>query len=517
MAKTFRSKPPRVHHALVVILAVFVLLSSSCFAAIQVIEEPGVDPVMAKNVRTVVASFDQLLADEMKVALNHDVKVFIAPTQSAYANVLQRELGQNRDTAERNAKVTGGMSHARHQAVALNGESSVMKSLGSVATLVAHELFHQIQGQLEGEKRYRLYWISEGSADYVGARIAEKLGVVNLASWKQQRINQLRKAASHASANELAFLSASEWTTLMEAKKNPYEVSDLILLFVLERSGKGIESIGEYFRLCGTMMDGSKALASAFGVELATVNKEFSPWLASHLAKTGEVTVEAIGSVSDAWVQSTQLGAGRAFGFITDKLGIAPTSSFRLFVAASSDDYIRALTKELGIAPDIAATRKNETWRYSKGVAIIQAAGIRSDALRVRTGGLTLARMWLDDYLPRKSAEPLYWLRQGSALVIGGDQEQRESWKKLLAGDRPSLANLATQADHAQAEKQFGVPKVEAMCGMAVTFLTETQGTEKLGEWLAKTKEKGDATAAFLSVYGKTPQEVEKEFIAWLQ
>ena len=82
------------HHALVVILAVFVLLSSSCFAAIQVIEEPGVDPVMAKNVRTVVASFDQLLADEMKVALNHDVKVFIAPTQSAYANVLQRELGK---------------------------------------------------------------------------------------------------------------------------------------------------------------------------------------------------------------------------------------------------------------------------------------------------------------------------------------------------------------------------------------------------------------------------------------
>jgi len=58
---------------------------------------------------------------------------------------------------------------------------------------------------------------------------------------------------------------------------------------------------------------------------------------------------------------------------------------------------------------------------------------------------------------------------------------------------------------------------VEAMCGMAETFLTETHRTEKLCEWLSKTKEKGDAAAAFLSVYSKTPQEVEKEVIAWLQ
>lgn len=502
---------------MVFILAVFVLLSSSCFAAIHVIEEPGVDAVMAKNVRTVVASFDQLLAEEMKVSLNHDVKVFIAPTQGAYANVLQRELGQSRDAAERNAKVTGGMSHVRHQAVALNGESSVMKSLGSVATLVAHELFHQIQGQLEGEKRYRLYWMSEGSADYVGARIAEKLGVANVESWKQQRINQLRKSSSYASPNELAFLSSSQWTTLMENKKSPYEVSDLMLLFVLDRSGKGIDAIAEYFRLCGKVMDGNKALSGAFGVDLATVNVEFLPWLTSRLAKTGEVDMETIGSVPDAWLKSTQLGANRAVGFITEKLGILPTSSFRLFVAASSEDYIRALTKELGISPDIAATRKNEIWRYSKGVAIIQAAAIRSDALRARIGGLTLARMWMDDYLPRKSAEPLYWLRQGSALLIGGDQELRESWKKLLAGERPLLSDLGTQADFAQAEKRFGGSKVEAMCGMAVSFLVETHGMEKLGEWLTQTKGKGDATAAFISVYGKTPQEVEKEVIAWLQ
>jgi hypothetical protein len=382
---------------------------------------------------------------------------------------------------------------------------------------VAHELFHQIQGQLEGEKRYRLYWMSEGSADYVGARIAEKLNVANMESWKQQRINQLRKNSDHASPNELAFLSSSQWTTLMETKKSPYEVSDLMLLFVLERSGKGIESIAEYFRLCGKVMDGNKALSGAFGADLATVNAEFLPWLTSRLSKTGEVDMETIGGVPDAWLKSTQLGVNRAVGFITEKLGILPTSSFRMFVAASADDYIRALTKELGISPDIAATRKNETWRYSKGVAVIQAAGISTDALRARIGGLTLARMWMDDYLPRKSAEPLYWLRQGGALAIGCDKEQRDSWKKLIVGDRPSLSELGTQADLAQAEKRFGVPKVEAMCGMAATFLMEAYGTEKLGEWLTKTKEKGDATSTFLSVYGKTPQEFEKEFIAWLQ
>lgn len=507
----------RAMQTLVLILAVVVQFSASCFAAIHVIEEPGVDAAMAKNVRAVVASFDSVIADEMKVALARDVKVFIAPTQSAYANVLQRELGQSRDEAERNAKVTGGYSHTRHQAVALNGEAYNMKSLGSVAALVAHELFHQIQGQLEGEKRYRLYWMSEGSADYVGARIAEKLGVVNLASWKQQRINQLRKSASHASPQEIAYPSASQWTALIENKKSPYEVADLMLLFVLEQTGKGSEAVADYFRLSGKLMDGNKALAAAFGTDADTLNAKFLPWLSSHLAKTGDINVESIGSPPDSWVKSVQTGAEGAAGFITEKLGILPTASFRLFVAASSEDYVRALTKELGVSPDIAATRKNETWRYSRGLAVIQAAAVGADALRARIGGLTYARMWMDDYLPRKSAEPVYWLRQGAILAVGGDKERKESWKKLIAGERPALSDIGTQADIAQAEKRFGVHKVEATCGLAVTFITETYGTEKLGEWLTRTKEKGDAAATFLAVFGKTPQEVEKEFVSWLQ
>ena len=102
--------------------------------------------------------------------------------------------------------------------------------------------------------------MSEGSADYVGARIAEKLGVVNLASWKQQRINQLRKSASHASPQEIAYPSASQWTALIENKKSPYEVADLMLLFVLEQTGKGSEAVADYFRLSGKLMDGNKTV-----------------------------------------------------------------------------------------------------------------------------------------------------------------------------------------------------------------------------------------------------------------
>ena len=94
---------------------------------------------------------------------------------------------------------------------------------------------------------------------------------------------------------------------------------------------------------------------------------------------------------------------------------------------------------------------------------------------------------------------------------------RKESWKKLIAGERPALSDIGTQADIAQAEKRFGVHKVEATCGLAVTFITETFGTEKLGEWLTRTKEKGDAASTFLAVFGKTPQEVEKDFVSWLQ
>ena len=148
---------------------------------------------------------------------------------------------------------------------------------------------------------------------------------------------------------------------------------------------------------------------------------------------------------------------------------------------------------------------------------MIQAAAISTDAQRVRIGGQTVARMWMDDYIPRKSAEPLLWLRQGGSLTVAFDKEQRESWKKQIVGDKPALSEIGTQAGLADAEKRFGILKVEAMCGMAVSFLMETYGVEKLGEWLAKTKEKGDPASTFLSVYGKTHQDYEKDFISWLQ
>ena len=513
--------------AICILLLLLLALHGVCAASIQVVEEQGADPALLQNVRQVTEAFDAVMLHEMNVTVTQNVKVFVTPGRESYANVMQRELGQDKEAAERSARLTSGFSSSKKQAVALNGDASQMKRLGGVTSVVAHELFHQIQGQLEGADRYRLYWMSEGTADYVGALVADRLGVLDLDGWKKQRINIIRKNPSRASPQEITDLSLSQWTTLMEQKKSPYEMADLMVIFLLEQSNKkGPAAIAEYFRQCSKLHDGKAALTAAFGVDSPSFPVRFSAWLNSLLAQGGSVEISAAGPLPTGWTSEAQDVSARLSAILAQKWNIHLLSTLRILLSGSADGFAKALTHEFGIAANETEKMKAETWHYAGGVAVIQAGYYTTGQARALVVSEVMARMWFADALPVALTDRLPWMSTGGvfyatvastdALFPGTAARQREIWLKRLIGEIPNLSDLSERALYNATAKRLGSFKVEAVSGLAATLLLEKYGEDSYGKWLAGAKEKGDARIAFTAVYGRSWETFADEFQAWL-
>ena len=515
-----------------IVAAVFLLLlllssPDTSFAAIRVAQEPGSNPALVQNVKQVAEAFDSILIHEMNVTIEQDVTIFVTPNRESYALVLQRELGQSKDGAERSARVTSGFSTTKKQAIALNGDAPQMKYLGGVSSVVAHELFHQVQGQLEGLKRYRLYWMSEGTADYFGAMVSDRLGVLNLEGWKKQRAGIIRKNFNRASPQEIADINLAQWTTLMEQKKSPYEMADLMVFFLLEqRKEKGPAAIAEYFRQCGKLRDGKKALYDAFGIDYASFSDRFSPWLASLLAQGGSVEVEAHGAVPAGWTQGSQDATAKLSAILSGRWSIPLQSTLRIILTSSPDNFAKALTHELGIAPEETERTKAETWRYTRGIAIIQAGAYPSAQMRAQVVAEVVARMWFADALPTVFTDRLYWLRPGGiftaaaaandTLFPGQFSRQQDLWLRRLTGEIPSLKDLAEAPNYHATAKRLGILKVEALSSLATLLLLEKYGLDSYGKWIATIREKGDPRASFVTVYGQSWETFADVFQTWL-
>ena len=86
------------------------------------------------------------------------------------------------------------------------------------AAITAHELFHQVQSQiLRGSlsKSGGYKWFFESTADLLGAKIMERLGLGTLAKWQLDRMNTLSNSPNHASPDEIL---RADWNHFDEIK-----------------------------------------------------------------------------------------------------------------------------------------------------------------------------------------------------------------------------------------------------------------------------------------------------------
>lgn len=523
--------PNRRLAATLVALILVLALQASAWAAIQVIPEPGADPAHIAIVQKTVDSFNTIVGAEMGVTLNNDVRVFVCPTRDSYRAVLIREIGQKPDVAERSAKSTSGMSGGRSKAVAINFGAYASEAASARAyKTTAHELFHQLEHQLAGQNMGKsFYWLKEGAADLLGAAVAEKVGYQSLDKWKLDQVNTLRKADKYVSPQAILKTDLDKWTTLIEEKLHPYEMSDLMVFYLMSRTKSGgYRAIGDYYRLLGQGLGNDKAFEQAFGTPADGIIAGFQTWFAE--ISTQSATVEVIAAPGTPGLDDFNQGVALTRQFMADAWGSDLKSSMRFVLVAGKPAYAAALARELGISETEAAQRaKNSTWWNSGGTAIYDIAANSAKRLRIHAVSSLLTRRYANDVAPQKQLDQLYWLKLGASdavaahiVELGGAHTKaayRQAWLNVLAKSAaiPGLDELATQAGWEQAKKTRGAPQVQGVILLAGLYLLDKYGPAAFNEWFKAVAATGSADAAFQKTFGTTAAQFYEEFAAYLR
>lgn len=244
--------------------------------------EHGTDKDMVRDVQKTLDSFNQILSADMNVALTRRIKVYICPTQENYTRVLERELNYSTSAAKRTAGVTGGISGDKANTVALNGSAGIMNNSYGRTYSTAHEVFHQVQFQLANGRSEKVpYWLKEGSAELIGARVSEKMGHQSVERWQQSSLKILRKADAYASPSDIMYISYDKWTTLMERDLHPYRVAGLMVYYLVVHVRDGnYGDIAKYYTLIGDSVDEKRAFEQAFGLTQDRFLAHYQAWFA---------------------------------------------------------------------------------------------------------------------------------------------------------------------------------------------------------------------------------------------
>lgn len=517
-----------------IIIALILVLATqlTALAAITVIAEPGTDPVHTAMVQKTVDTFNAILNNEMGVTLDNDVRVFVCPTRESYRDVLRRELGFSPDAAERHSAITGGFSNDKARAVAVKIAAAGSAAVASSAyKTTAHELFHQVESQLAGaNKRNSYYWLKEGGADLTGALVAEKNGHQSLEKWKLDQVNVLRKADKYASPREIIDTDLARWTKLIEDKLYPYQMSDLMVFYLMTQTKTGgYRAIADYFRLLGQGVPGRAAFERAFGLPPAQFVDGFQAWFA--VVSTQAATIEVIAGpeVAAEYLADFNQGVALTRQFFLDTWGGDLKNMMRFVLVAGKPAYAAALVKEFGMSETEAQQKvKNTSWTYAGSTTIYDTTALPTKRQRMFSVSGSLARRFANEAAPQKSLEQLYWLGTGCSEAIAAHivessgaytkEQYRSAWLTALGKlpAYPALAELSSAAGVEQARAGYSPAAVSGVVRLATLYLLDKHGPAAFNAWFKAVKDTGSAEVAFQRAFGTTVAQFYDEFASYL-
>ncbi len=499
---------------------------------IKIVAEPGVKSEHLAMVRKTVAIFNNILQQEIGATLERDVTVFVCPSRKSYRQVLQRELGLNSAEAEQESRISDGISRGKSNVSVVHFDLTDGASAESRAYFAtAHELFHQLQYQLTRNNMGKsLYWLDEGSADLVGAIVASKLGFQSLDKWKLDQINVLRAAESHVSPQAIIFTDFDKWTTFSVQKQHPYEMSDLMLFYLLKQSGPSdYRSIIKYYRLIGQGMEPQAAFEQTFKVSLKNMMAGFDQWFIE--ITTQPATIEFIfgPEVPAHTVGDFDLGAKLTRQFLIENWGKDITGSVRLVLTPGKPAFAYALTREFGIGDVEAAQKAKDITGWNAGSTIIIDLGVMTTKQqRIFSIANLLVSRFESETTTRKNSEQLYWFVKGTsdaaaALIVEKSDaaivaQYRYAWQTSVRRARanPELSELITPQLWDEACVKYGSTLVNHTAALAGLYLVGKYGVGSISTWCKVVKETGSAETAFQNVFGVTTAQFSQEFSEYL-
>ncbi len=503
-------------------------ISTPALAEIIVKPEKDVEETVVEGVKQVVQHFNTILSEELKISLTQKVTIYVCANQESYQKTLSYRMNLNHFVAQEYVKIYHGFSSGTTRAIALRGDSRRLLNPSDRIAITAHELFHQVQSQIVGgplSSRFGGYkWFVEATADLVGAKIMERLGMGTLAKWQLDRMNTLRNSPNHASPEEVLRADWNSFDDMVAQKKFPYHVADMMILYLLERTGStGFQNIPTYLHQLRKGFSGDRAFEEAFGINYYKFSTEAQAWFEQVMAREGGVEIVAVGVPADLKAEIEKV-VGQTSHLFKEKLGGGLTSKVRIVLAMDKASYVENMMKEFGIKKEEAEKRAGNTSWWSSGSTTIFNAGASaaSDQRAFSIAGSMAHRQV--DQLGGESAAKLTWFRFGLRDVLAAQaveqcgfstlDKYRKVWLDVLkkANSWPSLNELTSAKEWSSASSKYGNAVISRTADLAVLHLIEQTSLNGAKSWLESVKQGTDAMTAFEKVFGISLDKFQDQF-----
>jgi hypothetical protein len=232
---------------------------------IEVIPEAGVPPEAKRLTEQAANATLWYFHNNYNLGLDKTMRFVLVPNKDAFFKALQREAGMTQAEAAKHAQFIG-----------ISYKNTIVLICGSVRQIrfhlhaTCHELVHQFQGLVSGDRHGQVRWMTEGSAEVIAARVLETIKLDTIAHRRQEWMQILRKAPKKPMLTELTGYEV--WSNAMAkyGGETAYTASALAVLTLAQQSG--YEGLFLYFKNL-KHNNPQKAFYNAFKIDLVDFEK----------------------------------------------------------------------------------------------------------------------------------------------------------------------------------------------------------------------------------------------------
>lgn len=494
--------------------------------AIAIKAEGNPDEKLMQDVRQAADAFDAMLDEMMQAHLHRDIQIYVGADEAVYQHILEREFSLEADDARTIARISGGWTGGKRAITAINGKAGVMADRSDRISTTAHELFHQMQYELSDGNDTddkALFWLEEGSADYVGALLAERLGGKPAQKWILDVRLELMRATQAAEPKQLQHASLSERKALMRKDLHTYQMADLMTWHLLEAHAKGQETakLAEYFRQLKSAEDGETAFAAAFGIGLREYLAEFASWWQAEQQSPAKLFFEPRQGVSAATVQAMKEQAEAVQDLFQRRMGTQLHGQYQFILSPDQQDLAKAVQQYCGVTEKKAAELAGSSlWLENGSTVLINMEQLGEPRQQVFTMGVLLMRVMQGQWMGSVN-HGIEWLTRGAGYILGvarmGEAgygtwtQYQRAWIDTLrkAGRMPVLSRMGTEEGYRKTADSLSDDAASLMAEYAAAELVNRYGWQSLAKWQEAARNTGDARRAFRQVFGQSVEVFE--------
>ncbi len=486
--------------------------------SIEVISAGSPEAGIMDDVQQAVKRFPEVMETEMGVKLNRSIKVYVAASGPVYQQVLEKEFKPKPDEAKNIAEISGGWSGGRRAVTAINGKAGVMSGSSDRWSTTAHELFHQVQYELSDGNdtdEKALFWLEEGSADYVGAVVAEQMGGKTREKWLLDTKADLMSAPKAVSPQKLQHNTLEQREALMKKDLHAYQMADLMTWYLLDHYAKNQEGLklAEYFRQLGKEHQGEAAFRNAFGVSLAEFLAEFDAWWQAEQQHPAVLHFVARPGVQQALAKSLSHQAELTQQLFQSRFGRKLHGEYQVILAADQQDLMASVMAYCGLSEKRAKELAGSSlWIENGSTILVNASQLDEERQQIFSVGVMLMRILEAQRMgqPERNVE---WLTRGSGYIMGvarlGESglgslgAYQRSWLATLQqADLPDLEQMLTADGFRQVADRYTDDTASVLAEYAVAELVNRYGWKSLLDWQESARHSGDSRKAFQDVFG---------------